>query len=428
MTTTPPPPADPVEIEIAPEVGATQSHVFPVSVGDDDRIASLDVIRGIAICGILLVNIESFSMVREARYDTNAGGGEGGINYVIWLATFLFADTKFIAIFTMLFGAGIAAFYERWRQRGARGAWAVYYRRMLFLLVLGAAHGLLLWRGDILYFYAFWGLALYFAPRLPAWLLASAGLALYTWHARDFGAQLEGIDGGYSWWEQQVYEGGWSDQYAFRKQFEWYYLWDVPFQFAPHLVGLMLLGMASYKTGFLRGEGRVMAFTVVAAATIAAGTAMVVFSTELTAGFADETSARRFIWGSLLLSLGYIAASVVLTRVAGAWRIVRGLGALGRMALTNYLMQTVICTTIFYGYGFGMFGRVDRLGQAAIVLAIWTFQLVFSSMWMRVFRFGPCEWVWRTVSYLRPQPMLRRPALEGEAMVGRSDDGRLGTG
>ncbi len=400
-----------------PSVTPTTDASRSAPVAERERIATLDVIRGIAVCGILLVNIESFSMVREARYDPAASGGDGAMNHLVWLGTFLFADTKFIAIFTVLFGAGIAVFDERRRERRTRWAWAAYYRRMLFLLLLGAAHGLYLWRGDILYFYAFWGLALYFAPRLPAWVLAPAGLALFAWHVRDFAQQLEGIGGTYSWWEPEIFRSGWHDQYAFRKQIERYYLIDVPIQFASHLVGLMLLGMASYKTGFLAGRGRLAGYVVVAAATMSAGTVMVVVSTRLTRGFESETAARVFIWGSLLLSFGYVAAAVVLTRTLGERAIVRGLGATGRMALTNYLMQTVICTTIFYGYGFGLYNELSRVGQLALVVSIWTFQIVFSVLWIRVFRFGPCEWIWRTVSYWRWQPMLRRDTPPAEPIT-----------
>lgn len=396
-----------------PEASAAVPPAPPVPeltkpVSEPERIAALDVIRGMAVCGILLVNIESFGMVREARYDPGAAGGDGGLNNLVWLGTFLFADTKFIAIFTMLFGAGIAVFDQRRRERRARGAWAVYYRRMLFLLALGAAHGLFLWRGDILYFYAFWGLALYFAPRFPAIVLALVGLGLYTWHVQDFSQQLAAIGSGYSRWEQEIYQGGWMDQYAFRKQFERYYLIDVPFQFAPHLVGLMLIGMASYKTGFLAGRGWLWAYAIAAVGALAAGGAMMVSSTNLQHGFESAALARQFVWGSLLLSFGYIAAAVVAARTLGDWLVVLGLGAMGRMALTNYLMQSIICTTIFYGYGFGMFNRLSRVEQLGIVLGIWAFQMVFSALWIKVFRFGPFEWIWRTVSYWRFQPMIRR--------------------
>ncbi len=368
-------------------------------------------IRGIAVLGILLVNIESFAMIREARYNPAASGGDGLWNMLVWQFTFLFADTKFIAIFTMLFGAGIAVYNDRRRSNRSRGVWAVYYRRMLFLLVVGAAHGLYLWRGDILYFYAFWGLALYLAPRFPAWMLALAGLGLYAWHVHDFAQQLADIVPRYSWWEEEIYRGAWQDQYAFRRQIEEYYLLEVPFEFAPHLVGLMLLGIAMYKNGFLAGCGRVGVYAAAGALALAAGTVMVMQSTQLESGFVSETAAREFIWGSLLLSLGYILGAIVLTRTLGSRTPVRALAATGRMALTNYLVQTIVCTTLFYGYGFGLFNRLTRIEQLAVVVGIWLFQTVFSFVWMRSFRFGPFEWIWRTVSYLRWQPMLRRDAV-----------------
>jgi uncharacterized protein len=86
----------------------------------------------------------------------------------------------------------------------------------------------------------------------------------------------------------------------------------------------------------------------------------------------------------------------------------RRLAAIGQMALSNYLLQTVLCTTLFYGHGFGLFGKVERAGQALIVLAVWILQLVISPLWLRYFQFGPVEWLWRAATYLRPPPMLRR--------------------
>jgi len=402
----PEPACDPGEVP-PPLPAAPPAVARPAPVGDEERLETLDVIRGIAVLGILLVNIESFGMVREARYFPDLGGGEGPWNSLVWLFTFLFADTKFIAIFTMLFGAGIAVYNDRRRRKRSRGVWAVYYRRMFFLLALGAAHGLFLWRGDILYFYAFWGLALYLVPRAPAWWLAVLGLGLYAWHVQDFAEQLADAGSRFSWWEEQIYQGGWQDQFDFRKQMEEYYLLHVPFEFAPHLVGLMLLGMAMYKNGFLAGAGRTGAYAAAGIVTLGAGTAMVVHATRLNAGIVDQWAGREFIWGSLMLSFGYILAAITLTKLLGQTSPVRALAATGRMALTNYLMQTVICTTIFYGYGFGMFNRATRLEQSVLVVGIWLFQIVFSYFWIGNFRFGPVEWVWRTVSYLRWQPMLR---------------------
>ncbi len=384
-------------------------------VGEEDRFITLDVVRGVALCGILLVNMENFAMVREARYDPALGGGDSALDHLVWLGTYLFADGKFIAIFTMLFGAGIAVANDRRIARAARGAWAVHYRRMLFLLVVGAAHGIYLWRGDILYFYAFWGLWLYFAPRIPAPVLAVAGLGLYAYFVRDFSEQLLGGVDGYSWWEREIYQGGWHMQYGYRMQSEQFYLTRLPIEFATHLIGLMLFGMALFKSGFLSGRWPTWTYFVSALITLPLGVRLVVDGTSLTTGFAGLFEAKEFVWGGLLLSIGYMSEVIALTKAIGPRFGLGAFAAIGRMAFTNYLMQTLICTTLFYGWGFGLFERTTRGQQLGIVVAICAFQMVFSLVWLRFFRFGPLEWVWRTFSYWRWQPLLRESARPVEA-------------
>jgi uncharacterized protein len=110
-------------------------------------------------------------------------------------------------------------------------------------------------------------------------------------------------------------------------------------------------------------------------------------------------------WGSLFVSMAWVSMIMLACKSDALQRAKRALGAVGRMALTNYLMQTIICTTIFYGHGFGYFGQVSRVGQIIIVLAVWAFLIPFSVLWLNRFRFGPFEWLWRTLSYVRIQPL-----------------------
>jgi uncharacterized protein len=109
-------------------------------------------------------------------------------------------------------------------------------------------------------------------------------------------------------------------------------------------------------------------------------------------------------WGSLLVGFGYISAVMLFCLSGLCLRLSNILASVGRMALTNYLLQTLICTTLFYGHGFGLYGRVERIGQILIVLCIWLFQLIFSALWLRSFRFGPAEWLWRSLTYRKFQP------------------------
>jgi uncharacterized protein len=405
---TPPAAAEPPPIPVRPRAAP---------VDEADRYDTLDVIRGVALCGILLVNMEAFAMVREARYDPTISGDGSPLDKLVWLVTFLFADTKFIAIFTTLFGAGIAMAHQRRKERAQRGTWAVHYRRMIFMLAVGAAHGLFLWRGDILYFYAFWGLVLYPAPRLPSIALVLIGLGLYGWYLDGFAQQLLSASEGYSLWELQIYRGPWQLQYEYRLESQSKYLFELPLLFGNHLVGLMCIGMALFKIGWLAGRWSTWGYAIFAAATLASGTWLVVDSTQLGSTFVDVNAAKEFVWGSLLLSFGYMAFAISLTKAIGLRFGLGGLAALGRMAFTNYLMQSVICTTIFYGYGLGQFERLTRTEQAGIVLGIWIFQIIFSLVWLRIFRIGPLEWVWRSFSYLKLQPFLRRREIPAEMPI-----------
>ncbi len=119
-------------------------------------------------------------------------------------------------------------------------------------------------------------------------------------------------------------------------------------------------------------------------------------------------------WGSIVVSLGWVGLVMLVYRQSWLRLVTQALAAVGRMAFTNYLMQTLICTTIFYGYGFGLFGRVERVGQIGIVFGVWIFQLVVSPLWLRFFRFGPAEWLWRCLTYLKCPPLWRgtEPALQ----------------
>ncbi len=383
-------------------------------VGETERIQTLDVLRGVALFGILFVNIQDFAMVPAARYDPSISGGEGLANELVWLGTFVFADTKFLAIFTLLFGAGIALADRRRRLKRERRAWA-YYRRMVFLLILGLAHGVFLWRGDILYYYAFWGLALYFVPRIPTAVLLALGSVSFGVYSVLLGKSILLYRGMYSWMEVEVYQGSWRDQVAWRLEEFAFDAGLVPFLYAFHLLGLMLLGVALLKSGFLEGRFPARTYVALFFTAFPGGLLLVYMGTKFQPGFESFADTEAFFWGSAYLSLAYIAASLSVSKLApGAWPV-RAVAAVGRMALTNYLMHSIVCTTIFYGYGFGLYERTQRVTQLAIVLSICLVQLILSPLWLKAFRYGPFEWLWRSVTYWRWQP-LRQTRFLDEAL------------
>ncbi len=397
-------------------------------VPQSQRIESLDVLRGFALLGILIINIQSFAMVWVAYVNPTVYGDLTGANYGVWLLSHLLADQKFMPIFSMLFGAGIVLMTSRRRAAG-RGSAGVHYRRMGFLLLFGLLHAHLLWYGDILYHYAVCGLVVYLFRNWRARFLILLGvssiavpsaLSLFFqctipfWRAQDvesfvreFAPTQDMIAA-----ELAAYRGGWWAQMGHRAptalMMETYVLASTV---AWRAGGLMLVGMALFKLNVFSAKRSAGLYLVMVAAALVVGIPAVACGVRH--NFAANWDPLKFVflgsqynyWASLLVSLGWVGLVMFVCkrRLWPAMR--RRLAAVGRMALTNYLLQTVICTAIFYGHGLGLFGRVERVGQIAIVLAVSAVQFIISLAWLRHFRFGPAEWLWRTLVYMKAQPM-----------------------
>lgn len=395
-----------------------------------ERIGSLDTLRGFAVLGILVLNIQSYAMIHAAYFFPTAFGDLNGANYWVWYLSDLLFNQKFITIFSMLFGAGIVLMDERARAAG-RGFAALHYSRMGVLLVIGLIHAYLLWDGDILVSYALCGLIVFLFRRLrPGRLFVFGSLALLI------GSGLSCL-GGWSaqFWPPEVLEefgqdwrpsaeqiaaelanwrSGWQGEFAERipaavamhvTVFPFFMLWRAG--------GCMLLGMALFRWGLFSARVSDRTYALLIAAAVLIGLPLTAWGTRRQFAADWEPVYSFFVasqygyWSSILVALGWVSGVMLICR-RGLWRVLRSrLAATGRMALTNYLMQTVICTTIFYGHGCGLIGQVSRLGQAGIVAAIWILQLGYSPVWLKYFRFGPAEWLWRSLSYRRPQPWRR---------------------
>jgi len=399
-------------------------------VAEDERFESLDVLRGFALLGILVMNVQSFSMPAVAYMNPTGYGDLSGANLWVWILGHLFADQKFMTIFSALFGAGIVLMWQRAKSRG-RKITGLHYRRTFWLMLFGLGHAYLLWAGDVLFPYAvcsvwvFWFKGL--SPRTlivvgMIVLLVSPALFLFAGYTMPFwpADQLGEFRAVWQPSAEQIaetvadYRGGLADQMDRRVEealmlqvggMLFWGLWRAG--------GLMLLGMALFKLGFLTAElpDAVYRRCLIAGAFV--GLPVVAFGVYR--NFALEWDMSRMFFGtlynyvgSLLVSLAY-AAGVMLVCKHGLWKPVAArLANVGRLALTNYLGQTILATTIFYGHGLGYFGQVSRVGQILIVFAIWAVLIPFSSWWLARFRFGPFEWLWRTLSYMRLQPMSRR--------------------
>ena len=410
----------------------------PTAAGE--RLRSLDALRGVSILGILLVNVQSFAMIEAAYLNPTAYGDLSGVNGWCWLAVHLFADRKHLPIFAALLAAGIL---QMERRSAAAGFARLHYRRMGWLAVFGLVHAALLWSGDILLALALSG-ALVFPLRggAPRWL---AGGGLLVLAASSLLPLIAGLSVSY-----------WSPEARLEQELEWrpdarrveqetaFHLASWREQVAGRvgsvsvrsvifllgsawqIAGYMLIGMALFKWGFLTGERLPRCYRNALAAGLGIGLPIVAvgtwlsFRTHWQLDFAMFHGSQLNAWGSLLMALGYVAAMLLGDRVQRLSGLYNRLAAVGRMALSNYLAQSLICSTLFYGHGLALFGRLDRGQQLLVVLAVWAVSLVVSPLWLRRFAFGPAEWLWRSLSYRKLQPQRRqRPRSGPRGLAGR---------
>jgi len=402
----------------------------PVLLGE--RIASIDVLRGVALLGILLLNVRTFALPAAAYSSPVVAGGETPADLFAFTAVQLFADLKFMAIFSLLFGAGLIIFTSRAEARTGHSA-GLHYRRMGWLLLIGLSHAWLLWWGDILVGYALCGMVVYLLRNVRPWLQAAMGAVLLlfgslVWYSMGATVPLGGPEAVAEVLalsnpsaetlakEHEAWTGGWMDQGPMRTGLA---LTLETFVLLAWIMwragGLMLLGMACFKWGVFdssRGIGRSVVMVVVGFG-LGLPLAWHGLSVQDACGWSgiDAFFANTLwnYWGSLGIAAGWIGLVMLLCRVNAAALIRGPLAAVGRMALSNYLAQSVLCGVIFYGWGLGYYGHFGYAGQLLIVTGIWAMQLVWSPLWLSAFRFGPMEWLWRSLGYWRLQPMRHPP-------------------
>ncbi|TXR54295.1 DUF418 domain-containing protein [Reinekea thalattae] len=385
------------------------------------RLPALDSLRGFAVLGILAMNIQSFSMPQAAYINPTAYGDFSGINKLAWLLSHVFFEAKFMAIFAMLFGAGLLIFCQRLEARG-ENSFPRHASRMFWLMLLGIAHGYLLWYGDILFCYAVCGLLVYSmrhwaASRLMITailllgismlpnLISQATLPLFDSATLAAFSNDWAPDNATITAEINAYRGSWQAQFEQRSQITWYmqttallllFVWRVS--------ALMLIGMALYKVGVFTRARRFLLHS--ALGFFALGFSLVGyglwFNFEHKFDFFHSylLGGQFNAIGSIFVALGYIHLLLWLMQRGLAKRCFKLLANLGRMALSNYILQSLICALLFYGIGLGLFGQVERWQQWLIVFSLWLLQLMFSHYWLKAFRAGPLEWLWRKLSYL----------------------------
>ncbi len=421
-----------------------------------ERYFAVDVLRGFALLGILAMNIVAFGWPMTAYMDPTRGGGFEGLNKAIWYFNHLFFEMKMMTIFSMLFGAGLVLMDQRAEARGAKIR-GVYYRRILWLLVIGLIHAYLIWDGDILVLYAETGLLLYLfrnlKPKtliilgisaslliLPLFYGAQGAISYIKAAAARVEAQKNAGEKPSNWdkrlhdiWVDKVQKGlrptaeqkakAWDKELTVHRGG---YLGIVKHRaknlIFEHTIGFilggvllassrMLLGMGLMKLGVFSAERSRRFYLWMLGIGYGVGLPlMIVDANQLIAHeFSLEYGMRGAflinVFGSVIVALGHVGLLMLIVQSGALRWLTRRLAAVGRMALSNYLTHSIVCTTLFYGYGFGLYGTINRTGLAAIVLTIWIVQLLISPIWLAHFRFGPAEWVWRSLTYWRLQPM-----------------------
>ena len=376
-------------------------------VRESGRITSLDLIRGVAVLGILLMNAVYFKLGSAPYFNLSAGGSETLLDWAVGILGEVFVDQKFMGLFSLLFGAGMILFIDRASERGRRAVLLNLWRNTL-LLVIGILH-FTLWEGDVLTAYAISSVFLIALRKLPNRALISLGVVVFTLSvatallaqniADTTDASLSGL------WTP----GETSDQEIIVLPFMLGYLLRA--------LGLILVGAGLYRAGFMNGGLPARTYRLIAMVGLAVGLPLAASGVIITAAN-DYSREIAFIGqipntlGTIPSSLGYMSLIILWNKRADSW-LKRRLRSVGRMALTNYLTQTLLGLLALKV----LLGDVDFVNRSAVlvvVFAVWALQLWWSQAWLSRFLFGPAEWHWRVATYRNGQP-LRRPGDSRQA-------------
>lgn len=421
-----------------------------VPVSASARIRSIDTLRGVALFGILLLNIIAFAFPFAAYSDPRVDGSTEGINLAMFMVIDIFFEGSMRAIFSMLFGAGLLIFVAKPATDPALIK-RLFYRRTWLLIGFGLFNAyILVWVGDILYAYGVAGLILYFFRNLSAKNLAACGMliiaflgVLHTGFHFDSRAQraevvaIESLPAGtvlsqeqeatMEQWDQflagqfatpeliaeelERKKSGYVDNFIGTAAINIFIqtvalvfnsLWDT--------LSMMLLGMAFMKWGLFDASRSLRFYSGIMLIGFGIGLPLNSWETItfVGSGFEPYWSAFNrptYDIGRLSLALGYIGLVMMICKAGIFSAIQSALAAVGQMALTNYLGQSIICNLVFLGFGLGLVGELERYQVYYVVFAVWLLQLIFSVLWLRRYRFGPAEWLWRSLTYRVRQPL-----------------------
>jgi len=396
-----------------------------------ERIEAIDILRGVAILGILIVNMGLFSQPE--------GLPAGATDRLIYF----FAQEKFKALFSFLFGLGLAVQMMRAEERGAHFL-PFYARRLCVLFLIGVAHFLFVWDGDILHDYALLGFVLLlFRRSSPRTLLVGAGVLLaipmllfglttYSsitgrvkpqvkqWITYETGAEADGTVDDFS---DTYSRGSFAELVALRAS-------ELPRDLSPdtddaYVLAIFLLGLYAGRRRILhdipahlsvlrRVQRWGLIIGVAGNAAFAVGGSFDPSPTSVM-----QNMGRLCLVVAAPAMMLFYASTIILLTQREIWRRrLAPLAAVGRTALSNYLLQSLICTTIFYGYGLALFGKVSPSLGLLLTMTIFLIQIPLSVWWLGRFQFGPVEWLWRSLTYWQRQPMRVRARVAGEIGAG----------
>ena len=405
------------------------------------RITGLDVTRGFAVMGILLMNIVAFAMPEGAYISPHIWGGDSGSDLWVWAVNFVLFDSKMRGLFSLLFGASTLLVIQSAVASG-QGAARVHYGRMIVLALFGLAHFYLIWFGDILFIYAMCGMLLYAFRNLSM-------RALRGWFAGFFliGLAIQGVmlgslmlgaspaappelreahqrvaasfarDGEETGAQLALYRSDFSTIVATRFAKTWHAPLLNLAIYGAETLALMLLGMILFKSGMLQGQWPVERLDKWRNRCLGIGILanLALLWWQLAGGLQPVTLLFSTFFASLpfdfIMSAGYAAMFMGLAQRYAGHAMIARVAAVGRAAFTNYLGTSILMTALFYGWGLGQFGLWSRTAVYAPVVGVWVIMLLWSQPWLARHHYGPLEWLWRTLSRLSLQPMRKnRPA------------------
>jgi len=385
----------------------------------NNRIHSIDLLRGFAILGILIMNITNFSQVNIAYMNPTIGAGLEGYNQYFHAFNYIFADTRFMSIFSILFGAGVVLFTRNAEIKGKR-AGVLHFKRMFWLLLFGFVHAYFIWSGDILVAYAICGCFIFFLRKKSIRTLLVMSTLLFiiplTFNLMTYyGMTSDELESTFAFFhpnpeqiatEIKTMQGSFNEQMTIRLKNA------IEFQTFVFLIetfwrttAMMLLGMILFRKGILSADKSILYYKKMVLVGFVPGLILSIiglnqaYDFEWSGTYVMNIGTNYKLISGFFMAIGYIGLVMWFFKKGIFKNLQRRLQATGRMAFTNYIGMSLICTLIFNGHGLGFFGTFDRLQQFLVVISVWVLILILSPLVLKKYKFGPLEWMWRKLTY-----------------------------